>query len=64
LLVKSGLQEAQKMGFDVFVHAFKAGLGVYRRCGFTLLDQVIQDDSEYGGSGEWGVYFLEKLAED
>ena len=63
MLVESGVKEAQKMGLDVFVLAFKAGLGVYERAGFKLLGQIIQDDSKYGGKGEYGAYFLVKEIE-
>ena len=63
MLVENGIKEANKMGLDVFVLAFKAGLKIYQRAGFKLLDQIIQDDSKYGGKGEWAVYFLEHLAE-
>jgi hypothetical protein len=63
MLVESGVREAQNMGLDIFVHAFKAGLGVYQRAGFKIVDQVIQDDSPYGGKGEYGSYFLIKEAE-
>lgn len=38
--------------------AFKAGLGVYKRLGFKEIERVIQDDSMYGGTGEYGAYFL------
>lgn len=48
--------------FRHFVHGLKAGLGVYRRAGFELLGEVIQDDSKYGGKGEYGAYFLGKRA--
>ena len=60
MLVESGIKEAEKMGLDIFVLAFKVGLGVYRRMGFKLPDQIIQDDSKYGGKGEYGAYFLVK----
>lgn len=46
------------MGVDIFVLAFKAGLGVYKRLGFQEVERVIQDDSKYGGKGEYGAYFL------
>lgn len=47
---------------NIFVHGLEVGLGVYRRAGFQLLDEVIEDDSEYGGKGEYGAYLLEKRA--
>jgi N-acetylglutamate synthase-like GNAT family acetyltransferase len=57
-LVEEGLRQAEEMGVDVYVLAFKAGLGVYRRLGFKLVDQLIQDDARFGGKGEYGTYFL------
>lgn len=63
MLVESGIREAEKMGLDAFVLAFKAGLALYKRVGFKLLDEIIQDDSKYGGKGEYGCYFLEKEIE-
>jgi len=51
------------MGLDVFVVACKEGLGLYQRQGFVLLDQVIQDDSQWGGTGEHGMYFLDRITE-
>jgi hypothetical protein len=63
MLVESGLKEAQKIGLDAFVMGMKAGLGVYKRTGFKLIDQIIQDDSKFGGRGEYGAYFLVKEAE-
>ena len=46
------------MGLDIFILAFKAGLGVYKRLGFRVEEEIIQDDSPYGGNGEYGVYFM------
>ena len=57
-LVESGMREAEKMGLDIFVLAFKAGVGVYKRLGFRIEQELIQDDSMYGGSGEYGIYYM------
>ena len=38
--------------------AYKAGRGIYSRLGFQEVDRVIQDDSQFGGAGEYGVYFM------
>ncbi|KAL2129170.1 hypothetical protein VTI74DRAFT_8123 [Chaetomium olivicolor] len=57
-LVRSGMQQAEKLGLDIFVHAFTAGLPVYQRLGFKLVRELIQDDSPYGGPGLYGDYFL------
>jgi len=60
LLVDSGIKAAQNMNFDIFVRASDAGLRMYQKVGFQLLGQVIQDDSRFGGNGNYGVHFLEK----
>ncbi|KAJ5621897.1 Acyl-CoA N-acyltransferase [Penicillium herquei] len=57
-LVKSGIDQANKMGLEIFVHAFKDGVALYQRMGFRLIAELIQDDSAYGGSGEYGAYFF------
>lgn len=57
-LVESGIRAAGEMGVDLFMLAFKAGLGVYMRLGFKEVERIIQDDSMYGGTGEYGAYFL------
>ncbi|KAJ5707889.1 Acyl-CoA N-acyltransferase [Penicillium malachiteum] len=57
-LVKSGIDQANKMGLEIFVHAFKDGVALYNRMGFRLIAELIQDDSAYGGSGEYGAYFF------
>jgi predicted N-acetyltransferase YhbS len=58
LLVEDGIEEAKKLGVDIFVLAFKAGRGIYQRLGFKLLDELVQDDSMYGGKGEYATYFM------
>lgn len=57
-LVASGIKYAERAGLPVFTLAFKAGRGVYARLGFQEVDRVIQDDSEYGGPGEYAAYFM------
>ncbi len=57
-LVESGMRAAEKIGVDVYILAFKAGRGVYARLGFREVDRVIQDDSMYGGPGEYAAYFM------
>ena len=52
------MREAEKLGLDIFVLAFKAGKGVYKRAGFRIEQELIQDDSMYGGSGEYAVYYM------
>lgn len=51
-LVASGLREAKKIGLDVYVRAFPPGVGLYRRLGFHIEKEIVQDDSEEGGLGE------------
>ncbi|KAK5989901.1 hypothetical protein PT974_08164 [Cladobotryum mycophilum] len=57
-LVESGIRAAEKLGLDIFILAFKAGLGVYKRLGFRVLQEYIQDDSMYGGTGDHRVYYM------
>lgn len=51
MLVTSGLEEVHKLGYDCFVLAKNAGLGVYQKAGFKLLEQVFGDDTKFGGVG-------------
>ena len=51
-LVASGLKEAKKIGLDVYVMAFPPGVGLYRRLGFRIEKEIVQDISEEGGLGE------------
>lgn len=57
LLVESGIKQAEKLGLDIFVLAFKAGRGVYRRLGFRTEQELIQDASQYGAK-EYAVYYM------
>lgn len=57
-LVKSGMIEAKKLGLDIFILAFEAGMGVYKRLGFQIEKELVQDDSMYGGKGKYSTYFM------
>ena len=57
-MVQSGMRQAEEMGLDIFILAFKSAVGVYKRLGFQVEREIIQDDSIYGGKGEYGVYFM------
>ena len=57
-LVESGIRHAEKIRVPIFAMAFKAGRGIYTRLGFKEVNRVIQDDSPYGGAGEYGAYFM------
>ncbi|KAE8142358.1 hypothetical protein BDV38DRAFT_278523 [Aspergillus pseudotamarii] len=57
-LVASGMKYAEQAGVPVFTLAFKAGRGIYARLRFQEVDRVIQNDSEYGGPGEYAAYFM------
>jgi len=59
MLVKSGLEQVKALGFDCFVMAKNAGLGVYYRAGFQLLDQIVCDNSMFGGPGKFTWTLLE-----
>ena len=61
MLVQKGIIEAEKLGLDMFVLAWKTGYGVYSRCGFEVLDQIFVDATEYGGNAEYGAFFMERV---
>ncbi len=52
------MKMAEEMGVDIFILAFQAGLGVYKRLGFKEVARNTEDDSMYGGNGEYTVYFV------
>ncbi|KAK9421215.1 putative N-acetyltransferase domain-containing protein [Seiridium unicorne] len=60
MLVAAGVAESERMGIDIFMLAYKAGLGVYKRLGFNTLETLIIDDTPWGGKGEYGCYFMER----
>lgn len=57
-LVRSGIEQAEKLGLDIFVLALEAGKRVYQRLGFRVVRELVQDDSMYGGPGRWAVYYM------
>lgn len=57
-LVRSGLLQLKKLGIPIFVFAWKSARGIYLKLGFKEVDRLIQDDTSYGGTGEYGVYFM------
>ncbi|OTB16137.1 hypothetical protein K445DRAFT_317129 [Daldinia sp. EC12] len=57
-LVESGIRHAENIGLPLFTMSYKAGRGVYARLGFREVERVIQDDTKYGGKGEYGTYFM------
>jgi N-acetylglutamate synthase-like GNAT family acetyltransferase len=58
VLVTSGIRLAEEIGVPIYIMAYKAGRGLYARLGFEEVDRVVQDDSKWGGAGEYGVYFM------
>ncbi|KAK9777610.1 putative Acetyltransferase-2 [Seiridium cardinale] len=57
-LVESGMRQAEEMGLDIFIHAMKMGMGVYKRLGFRVEKELVMDDSPYGGDGDYRAWFL------
>ena len=60
--MEAGLKEVERMGLDVFVSSTQAGLKIYQKAGFTLLEHVVIPEAKYGGkegSGDYIWYFLE-----
>lgn len=46
------MSEAHKIELDIFLHATKEGVPLYRHLGFYVEREIIQDDTMYGGMGE------------
>ncbi|KAH8123689.1 hypothetical protein ACSS6W_007302 [Trichoderma asperelloides] len=57
LLVESGMKQAGKLGLDIFILACKPAWGLYSRLGFRIEEELIQDDSMYGGDGEFAMRY-------
>lgn len=62
MLVQSGLHEVESLGLelDILVRAKKAGLTLYQKAGFVLVEQLVQDASKFGIKEEYDAYFLVK----
>jgi len=58
LLVRNGIQQAERMSLPIFLMAFDISRGLYLRLGFREISNVLQDDSKFGGSGKYNAYFL------
>lgn len=57
LLVESGMKQAEKLGLDIFILACKPAWGLYTRLGFRVEEELVQDDSMYGGDGEFAMRY-------
>ncbi|GAB1319959.1 hypothetical protein MFIFM68171_10169 [Madurella fahalii] len=57
-LVQRGIRQAERLRRPIFVMAFDVSRGVYLRQGFREVEQLLQDDRPYGGSGNYNTYFL------
>lgn len=51
-LVQSGMEQAARLGLDIFIYAKSQGVDVYKRLGFRVERDFVLDDSMYGGTGE------------
>ena len=56
--MQRGIRQAERLGWPIFVLAFDVSRGVYLRQGFREVEQLLQDDRPYGGSGNYNTYFL------
>lgn len=63
MLVRRGLEEAERLGFDSGVLAFRAALQVYLKAGYQIVDEVHTDASYGGGEKDYGAWFMVKCLE-
>jgi predicted N-acetyltransferase YhbS len=61
MLVRAGLEAAEKNEWDVFVFSNTPdGRKLYTRSGFTMLEQVLQDTKKFHGTHVYELTFFEK----
>ncbi|KAK6855854.1 hypothetical protein PG995_008005 [Apiospora arundinis] len=60
MLVKNGVAAAETMNVDIYMMAYEAGLNVYKKFGFEVLELNIQDLEKWGGEGPYATYMMEK----
>ncbi|KAK8058536.1 hypothetical protein PG994_008984 [Apiospora phragmitis] len=60
MLVGHGVAAAEKMNVYIFLIAFEADLGVYKKFGFEILESNVQDLAKWGGAGPYATYMIEK----
>ncbi|KAK8855314.1 acyl-CoA N-acyltransferase [Apiospora arundinis] len=60
MLVKNGVAAAETMNVDIYMMAYEAGLNVYKKFGFEVLESNIQDLEKWGGEGPYATYMMEK----
>lgn len=58
LLVREGMKQAERLGLDVFVMAFKGGFRLYEKLGFRVEKELVQDDRPYGGEGQYAIRWV------
>lgn len=56
--MQRGTQYAERVKVPIFVLAFDVSRGIYMRQGFREVEQLLQDDKPFGGSGSYNTYFL------
>lgn len=49
MLIRPGLEEADKAGAKSYVEASSAGLGLYLKHGWEPVDEMVIDMAKYGG---------------
>lgn len=59
-LVRSGVAMAERLRLDIFILAFRMGHGVYSKLGFRTVEEMHEDDSMYGGPGDYGLWLMVK----
>lgn len=58
--MSKGVAAAEKMNVDIYMMAYEAGLNVYKKFGFEILESNVQDLTKWGGEGPYATYMMEK----
>jgi hypothetical protein len=62
MLVQWGLDEAQKLSLPAYLESSPAGHNLYLSCGFSDVERMDIDLSEFGGSGIYSTWAMRKDA--
>ncbi|CEJ82776.1 hypothetical protein VHEMI02824 [[Torrubiella] hemipterigena] len=58
LLLKKVMECAADLKLDMYILACKPGFRLYEKMGFTVLRELVQDDSMFGGDGKYTMRYL------
>jgi len=58
VLVEEGIKQAKRMQLPIIIISYKASRGVYARAGFVEAGHITEDDTPFGGQGNYAWHFM------